>query len=164
MKPSRRLRSNSFLIVSVLVLAGLGAAFASAKPALFVPSPGSYSGTSTTLGQDFETKGGVHIHKGNVSLNVSVRVLLSCPDGSTLTLDQGFVVKPNGKTFGIKASGANEVSIGFYHYDLSGKFTGKSAFSGTLTVKGDSEAGNCSGVSQFSLEGQARAGGRTQAS
>jgi hypothetical protein len=149
MKPSRRLRSKSLLILLIFVLA---TPFASAKPAPFIPSPGSYSGTSTTLGQNFETKGGVHIHKGNVSLNVSIRALLSCPDSSTLTLDQGFVVKPKGKTFGIKASGANEVSIGFYHYDLSGRFTSKSAFSGTLTVKGNSEAGNCSGVSQFSLK------------
>jgi hypothetical protein len=153
MKPSRRLCSKSLLIVSILALAMLGATFASAKPAPFVPSPGSYSGTSTTLGQSFETKGGVHVHKGNVSLNVSIRALLSCADGSTVTLDQGFTVKPTGKTFGIKASGANEGSSGFYHYDLGGKFTSKSAFSGTLTVKGTSEiAGSCSGVSEFSLK------------
>lgn len=152
MKPSRHLRSKSLLIVSILALVTLGTTFAWAKPKPFLPSPGSYSGTSTTLGQSFEMKGGVHIHKGNVSLNVSVRALLSCPDGSTLTLDQGFVVKPKGKTFGIKASGANEVSIGFYHYDLSGRFTSKTAFSGTLTVKGNAEAGNCSGVSEFSLK------------
>lgn len=151
MKPSRRLRSK-LLLISILALATLGTTFASAKPAPFVPSPGSYSGTSTTLGQSFETKGGVHIHKGNVSLNVSIRALLSCADGSTVTLDQGFTVKPKGKTFGIKASGASG-STGYYHYDLAGKFTSKSAFSGTLTVKGNAEiAGSCSGASQFSLK------------
>lgn len=153
MKPFRRLRSKSLLIVSIFVLTTLGTTFAWAKPKPFVPSPGSYSGTSTTLGQSFETKGGVHIHKGNVSLNVSIRALLSCADGSTVTLDQGFTVKPTGKTFGIKASGASEGSSGFYHYDLGGKFTSETAFSGALTVKGNSEiAGSCSGTSQFSLK------------
>lgn len=140
------------LILSIFALATAGTTLAWAKPEPFVPSPGSYSGTSTTLGQSFETKGGVHIHKGNVSLNVSIRALLSCADGSTVTLDQGFTVKPKGKTFGIKASGAGD-SSGFYHYDLGGKFTSKSAFSGTLTVNGSSEiAGSCSGTSQFSLK------------
>jgi hypothetical protein len=152
MKTSRCLRSKSLLTVSILALVTLGTTSAWAKPTPFVPSPGSYSGTSTTLGQSFETKGGVHVHKGNVSLNVSIRVLLSCPDGSTVTLDQGFTVKPTGKTFGIKASGANEVSIGSYHYDLSGRFTSKTAFSGTLTVNGNAEAGSCAGVSEFSLK------------
>ncbi len=153
MKPSRWLYSKSLLLVSILALTTLGTTLAWAKPKPFVPSPGSYSGTSTTLGQSFETQGGVHIHKGNVSLNVSIRALLSCADGSTVTLDQGFTVKPMGKTFGIKASGANEESSGFYHYDLGGRFTSKSAFSGTLTVKGESDmAGSCSGTSQFSLQ------------
>lgn len=152
MKPSRRLPSISLPILLILVLAALGTAFASAKPAPFVPSPGSYSGTSTTLGQSFETKGGVYIHKGNVSLNITPRTLLSCADGSTVTLDQGFAVKPTGKAFGIKASGANG-SSGYYHYDLAGKFTSKSAFTGTLTIKGTAEiAGSCSGTSKFSLE------------
>ena len=151
MKPSRRPRAKSLLILSIVSLAMLGTTFASAKPALFVPSPGSYSGTSTTLGQSFETKGGVYVHKGNVSLNVSVHVLMSCADGSTVPLDQGFTVKPKGKTFGIKASGAN--GSGYYHYDLAGKFTSKTTFSGTLTVKGNSEtSGSCSGASQFSLK------------
>ncbi len=152
MKPLRCLQSKSLLIVSILAFITLGTALAWAKPKPFVPSPGLYSGTSTTLGQSFETKGGVHIHKGNVSLNVSIRALLSCADGSTVTLDQGFTVKPKGKTFGIKASGASG-SSGYYHYDLGGKFTSKTAFSGTLTVKGNAEiAGSCSGTSQFSLK------------
>jgi hypothetical protein len=152
MKPSRRLCSKSLLIVSILALVMLGTTFASAKPGPFVPLPGSYSGTSTTLGQHFETKGGVHVHKGHVSLNVSVRALLSCADGSTVTLDQGFTVKPKGKTFGIRASGASG-SSGYYYYDLEGKFTSKSAFSGTLSVEGDAEIGGiCSGASEFSLK------------
>jgi ABC-type antimicrobial peptide transport system permease subunit len=152
MKPSRCLRAKSLLIVSILALATFGTTLAWAKPKPFVPSPGSYSGTSTTLGQSFDTKGGVYIHKGNVSLVVSIRVLLNCTvEGTvtTVTLDQAFVVKPKGKTFGIKASGSNGSSA-YYHYDLGGKFTSKSAFSGTLTVKGN--AGSCSGVSQFSLK------------
>ena len=152
MNPSRRLRPKSLLILSILALASLGATFASAKPAPFVPSPGSYSGTTTTMGQNFETKGGVYVRKGNASLNVSVRALLSCADGTTVTIDQGFTVKAKGKNFGIKASGANG-STGYFHYDLSGKFTSKTAFSGALTVKGNAEAdGSCSGESKFSLK------------
>ena len=68
-----------------------------------------------------------------------------------MTLDQGFVAKPKGKTFGIKASGANG-SIGYYHYDLSGKFTSKTSFSGTLTVKGTRRPGAARASSQFSLK------------
>lgn len=152
MKPSRRSRSKALLILSVLALAMFGTTLASAKPAPFVPSPGSYSGTSTTMGQSFETKGGVYVRKGNVSLNVSVRALMSCADGSTETLDQGFVARPKGKTFEVKASGASG-SSGYYHYELSGKFTSKTSFSGTFNVKGTSNAaGSCSGTSQFSLK------------
>ena len=151
MKRSRRPHSKSLLILSIIALATLGTTIASAKPAPFVPSPGSYSGTSTTMGQSFETKGGVHVHKGNVSLNVSVRALMSCADGSTETLDQGFVARPKGKTFEVKASGASG-STGYYHYELSGKFTSKTSFSGTFNVNGTSNAaGSCSGTSQFSL-------------
>jgi hypothetical protein len=151
MKPSRRPRSKSLLILPILALATLGTTFAAAKPAPFVPSPGSYSGTSTTLGQSFETKGGVYVRKGNVSLNVSVRALMSCANGSTEALDQGFVARPEGKTFEVKASGASG-STGYFHYDLSGKFTSKTSFSGTFNVKGTSNAGSCSGTSQFSLK------------
>ncbi len=153
MNPCRSRCPKSLLALSILALAALGATSVSAKPAPFVPSPGPYSGTSTTQGQNFETKGGVYVRKGNVSLNISVRVLMSCADGSTATLDQGFTVKAKDRSFGIKASGANEQPSGFYHYDLSGKFTSKSSFSGTLTVKGNSEAaGSCSGESKFSLK------------
>jgi hypothetical protein len=152
MNPSRRLRLKLLPIVSILALAALGTTFAWAKPKPFVPSPGSYSGTTTTMGQSFDTKAGVYIHKGNVSFSISVRVLLTCTtDGgpTTVTIDQAFIVRPKGKTFGIKASGSNG-SAGYFHNDLAGKFTSKKAFSGTLKVTGNSAT--CSGSSQFSLK------------